>query len=147
MLNPFKDTNWNPNRAERRKFALSLIIGFPVIAVIFAGVNMLKAHSTVIPPFCLWLGLIGFAVGVVLWLGPQIARPFYVVWYFLGCCMGLVMGNVLFALFYFLVVTTFGLVMRLFGRDPLRKKFNRATPTYWRDAEKVVDLRRYYRQF
>ena len=91
--------------------------------------------------------MIGCAVGVMLWLLPQIARPFYVVWYFIGCCMGIVMGNLLFSLFYFLVITPFGLVMRLAGRDPLRKKFNRATPTYWQDAEKVVDPARYYRQF
>jgi hypothetical protein len=145
MLNPFKDVNWNPGRADRKKFALSLIIGFPVIAAVFALGTRLASHTW--KPFFLWLGLIGLAVGIVLWLVPQIARPFYMVWYFLGCCMGLVVGNVLFAAFYYLLLTPMGLVMRLAGRDPLQKKLDRTTPTYWRDAEKVVDLKRYYRQF
>ena len=145
MLNPFKDVNWNPGRAERKKFAVSLIIGFPVIALIMGTVARLTANAW--KPFFLWLGVIGLAIGVVLWLIPQIARPFYAVWFFIGCCVGIVMGNVLFAAFYYLLLTPMGLVMRLAGRDPLRRKFDRATPTYWQDAEKVIDLKRYYRQF
>ena len=93
------------------------------------------------------IGLIGLAVGVVLWLIPQIARPFYMLWYFLGCCVGIVMGNVLFAAFFYFVLTPMGLVMRLVGRDPLRRKIDRSTPSYWQAAEKVADLKRYYRQF
>jgi hypothetical protein len=145
MLNPFKDVNWNPGLVERKKFALSLFVGFPVIALVMGTVTRLSAHAW--KPFFLWLGVIGLFVGVVLWLIPQIAKPFYAVWYFFGCCVGIVMGNVLFAAFYYLVLTPMGLAMRLAGRDPLRRKFDRATPTYWRDAEKGVDLKRYYRQF
>ncbi len=145
MLNPFKDVNWNPGLPERRKFAVSLVIGFPVIAIVLAIVTRLGTHQW--NEFFLWLGVIGLAVGVVLWIVPQIARPFYMVWYFFGCCVGIVMGNVLLSAFYYLVITSFGLVMRAAGRDPLRRKFDRSTPTYWQDAEKVVDLKRYYRQF
>jgi hypothetical protein len=145
MLNPFADVNWNPGRAERRKFAVSLIIGFPAIAIFFAVIGWLTNHTW--KPFFLWLGIIGLGVGIVLWLLPMIARPFYIVWYALACCIGLVVGNVLFSAFYYLVLTPMGLVMRLAGRDPLRRKFERGTPTYWQDAEKVVDPKRYYRQF
>jgi hypothetical protein len=145
MLNPFKDVHWNPDLAERKKFARSLMIGFPVIALSLATFTRLSSHTW--QPFFLWLGVLGFAAGAVLWRLPQIARPFYVIWYFLGCCIGIVMGNLLFALFYYLLLTPMGLMMRLAGRDPLRKKFDRSTPTYWRDAEKVVDVKRYYRQF
>ena len=145
MLNPFKDVNWNPGLAERKKFAVSLIIGFPLIAVLMSVVTRLTAHAW--KPFFLWLGAVGLAVGVLLWLVPQIARPFYMAWYFLGCCIGIVVGNVLMGVFYYLVMTPMGIIMRLAGRDPLRRKFDRSAPTYWRDAEKVVDLKRYYRQF
>ena len=145
MLNPFADVNWNPGRAERRKFAVSLIIGFPAIAIFFSIIARLTTDAW--KPFFLWLGIIGFAVGVVLWLLPMIARPFYIVWYALACCIGLVVGNVLFSAFYYLVLTPMGLAMRLGGRDPLRRKLDRSTPTYWQDAEKVVDPKRYYRQF
>ena len=77
----------------------------------------------------------------------QIARPFYVVWYFLACCMGFVVGNVVFALFFYLVFTPFGLIWRASNRKAFLKGFDKSAPTYWQPAEKVVDLKRYYRQF
>jgi hypothetical protein len=145
MMNPFADVNWKPGVPERKKFAVSLIIGFPLIAILFGVVTRLAKHTW--NPFFLWLGIIGLAVGVVLWLLPQIARPFYVVWYFLGCCVGIVVGNVIFALFYYLVFTPFGLVRRTANRNAFPKGFDKSKSSYWQPAEKVVDLKRYYRQF
>jgi hypothetical protein len=145
MMNPFKDVNWNPGLAEKRTFALSLIIGFPAIAAILSLATWLIKHSW--KPFPLWLGIIGLAVGIVLWLLPRIARPFYVVWYFVACCMGIVVGNVVFGLFFYLVFTSFGLLRRAFSRDAFPKGFDKSKPSYWQPAEKAVDLKRYYRQF
>ncbi len=145
MLNPFKDVNWNPDLTARRKFAVSLIIGFPIVAAVLATITRLGTQAW--KPGFIWLAVIGLTVGVVLWLLPQIARPFYVAWYFLGCCMGFVVGNVLFSAFYYLVITPIGLAMRLGGRDPLGRRFKRGAATYWRDAEKGIDPARYYRQF
>lgn len=145
MMNPFHDVNWSPDVPARRKFAVSLIIGFPIIAVLFGVGTFVAKHSW--KPFFLWLGLIGLAVGVVLWLVPQIAKPFYMVWYFIACCMGLVIGNTLFALFFYLVFTPMGLCLRLRRRPAITKGFNQAQKSYWRDAEKSVALKRYYRQF
>ncbi len=145
MINPFKDTNWNPGPAEKRKFATSLVIGFPILAAVFALLGWLRTGT--LPGWTLWLALIGAGLGVVLWIVPQIARPFYLVWYFAACCMGIVISNVLIAAFFYLVFTPIGLFMRTIGRDPLQKRFDRTRATYWRDVEKVVDGERYFRQF
>jgi len=145
MMNPFAEVDWNPDIRGRRKFAVSLIIGFPVIAVLFAAASWLKTRH--VGPFPLWLGGIGFAAGVIFWLVPQIARPFYVVWYFIACCMGIVVGNVLFALFFYVVFTPLGLLMRLRTNKAITKGFDKSRSSYWRRAEKPVDLKRYYRQF
>jgi hypothetical protein len=145
MMNPFAEVDWNPDVRARKKFAVSLIVGFPVIAVLFGVVTRLVKHSW--HPFFLWLGIIGLAVGIVLWLLPQIAKPFYMVWYFIACCMGIVIGNVLFALFFYLVFTPLGLCLRLRQNQPITKGFDKSRKSYWRDAEKSVDSERYYRQF
>lgn len=144
-MNPFTEVNWNPGLPERRKFAVSLVIGFPIIAVVFSLLSLLKRHS--LNPFFIWLGVVGCAVGVLLWLLPQIAKPPYLVWYFIACCMGFVVGNLLFAVFFFVVFTPLGLMLRLRKDQPIEKGFDKARATYWRDAEKQVDLKRYYRQF
>ena len=145
MLNPFKDVNWNPDLAERRKFALSLVIGFPVIAIVFSLVGWLFKHTW--KPFFLWLGVVGFSVGVVLWLLPRIAKPFYVVWYFIGCCAGIIVGNVLLAAFYYLFLTPLGLLLRAAGHKAVSKSFDKRCATYWRDAKKDIDPESYFRQF
>lgn len=145
MLNPFKDTNWNPGTAEKRKFAVSLIIGFPILAAVFALVGWLRTGAW--SGGFVWLAVIGAALGAVLWVLPQIARPFYLVWYFAACCLGIVISNLLIAAFFYLVFTPIGLLMRAAGRDPLQKRLDRSRTTYWHDVEKVVDGERYFRQF
>lgn len=145
MLNPFADVNWNPGITERRKFAVSLIIGFPVIAIVFSLVGWFAKHTW--KPFFLWLGIIGFSVGLVLWLLPRIAKPFYVVWYFIGCCAGIVIGNVMLAAFFYLFLTPLGLLLRAFGHRAITKRFDKNRPTYWQDAKKDIDPESYYRQF
>ena len=145
MINPFKDTNWNPDLAERRKFARSLVIGFPALAVVFALAGLAKTHT--FPTWTLSLAAIGAGAGVVFWLVPQTAKPFYLAWYFLACCIGIVVSNALLTAFYYLVITPVGLLMRALGRDPMQRRLDPAATTYWRDAEKGVDPRRYFRQF
>jgi hypothetical protein len=145
MLNPFTEVNWNPGLAEKRKFAMSLIIGFPAVAVVFLLIGWLVKHQW--KPFFMWLGVVGLAVGILLWLLPAIAKPFYRVWYFAGCCVGIVMGNLLLSVFYYLVLTPLGLLLRAAGHRPVTKGFDKSRPTYWRDARKELDASRYFRQF
>src|SRR4051794_20559936 len=119
MMNPFHDVNWRPGVVERKKFARSLVIGFPIIATVLLFIGRFQTHTW--KPFPIWLGVVGAGLGIIFWLLPQIARPFYVAWYFVGCCFGFVVGNVLLSAFYFLVLTPIGFFLRAIGRKPLRK--------------------------
>ena len=145
MINPFLDVDWNPDTPAKRRFAKSLIIGFPVLAVVFLLLGWWRTGmlSTKFLPVA---GL-GVTVGVVLWFVPQIARPFYLAWYFSACCIGIVLSNVLFALFFYLVFTPTGLLLRIFRRNTMNRPLDRHTPTYWDAVENVVDPERYFRQF
>jgi hypothetical protein len=145
-MNPFADVDWNPDREAKRRFALSLMIGFPCLALALLLTDRLHGGLWHFRTSA-WLAGGGFAVGIVLRLVPSMARPFYVIWFFLGCCMGLVMGNVLLSAFFFLIMTPVGTLMRAFGRKAIRKGFDKDARTYWEDAETVSDVRRYYRQF
>jgi hypothetical protein len=61
--------------------------------------------------------------------------------------IGFVISYVLMAIIYYLVVTSIGLIMRIFGRDSMYRRFDRDAATYWfeRRAEQAQD--RYFRQF
>ena len=146
MLNPFKEVNWHPDTAARRTFAKSLVIGFPCLAVVFLLAGFIAGKGWNVP-FALKLGGIGAAAGVVFYAGPAIARPFYVVWYALACCMGLVIGNVVLGLIFYVLVTGIGLVKRCFGSQPIRKTPAPQAKTYWFDAPPALNSKRYFSQF
>ena len=74
MVNPFKEVNWNPGPQERRKFALSLIIGFPCVAVVLLLLGWLRGKGWNLP-LAAMVGGGGLAVGLLLLVLPQIARP------------------------------------------------------------------------
>ncbi len=145
MINPFKDVNWKPDLAERRKFGMVLFIGFVVLNLLL----WIATYFRLIEPKqgLKMAFVIGQLIGVVCWLLPQIAKPFYVVWYCFGCSIGIVVSNLLFSAFYYLVVTPTGLIMRALGRDPMKRRLDRTARSYWNDAEKSVDPKRYFRQF
>jgi hypothetical protein len=144
VINPFHDVNWNPGPAGKRKFALSLIFGFPVLAAFFSLVNWLIHHS--VKPGLFWLGAGGLIAGVILWLLPQIARPFYVAWYFAACCIGIVVANVVFSLFFLFVFSPLGWIRRVLNPRAFSKGPDKSLATYWQPVEKVTDFKRYYRQ-
>jgi len=87
------------------------------------------------------------AAGALFVAIPFLARPFYLLWYFLACCIGTVVGNLLLAAFYLLIITPVGAAMRAFGRQAVSKNFDRNIRSYWVDAEKSDDVEDYYRQF
>ena len=146
MLNPFKEVNWHPDTAARRVFAKSLMIGFPCLALLFLVAGRIKTGAWN-PAFSLQLAAIGAGAGALFWLVPAIAKPFYVVWYALACCIGLVVGNVVFALIFYVLVTGTGLLKRLGGRQAIRKTRDPQASTYWIAAPPPPEPKRYYSQF
>ncbi|HXC13991.1 MAG TPA: hypothetical protein VNV39_14265 [Stellaceae bacterium] len=42
-----------------------------------------------------------------------------------------VLGRIVMAILFFAVVTPVGLVMRMAGRDPLRRRLDREASSYW----------------
>ncbi|MCB1088870.1 MAG: hypothetical protein KDM63_17675 [Verrucomicrobiae bacterium] len=147
MINPFKEINWKPDGGELRKFAISLIIGFPIIAVVFFLVKWLKAGELPALKFFLMLGGIGAGAGMVCLLIPFIARPLYYVWYGLAACIGIVVANVLFGVLFYGIFTPLGLVMRLIGRDALGLKSQQKASSYWMDAPPPPKPSSYFSQY
>ena len=145
MINPFSEIHWKPGTAEKRAFAKSIAIGLPVVAAVLGGIGWIK--TGVWPSWTPWLAGAGGASGVFLWLAPQVAGPFYALWYGLAASIGFVVSNTAVAVIYFGVITPVGLLLRLFGRDPMERRFEPGQESYWKDAEKVGDAERYFRQY
>ena len=147
MINPFKEINWKPDGDDLRKFAVSLMIGFPIIATVLFLIKWISGDGLPEPRFFLLLGGIGAGTGVVCFLIRPLARLLYPVWYGLAACIGIVIANLLFTLLYYVLFTPLGVFMRLRGRDALHLKFKRGTPTYWKDAPPAPEASKYFRQY
>jgi hypothetical protein len=146
MINPFKEVNWKPGRPELLTFAKSLVIGFPIVAMVLLVVGRLSSGGWN-PSRPLQIGAIGAGLGVLLYLIPAIARPFYVVWYAVACSIGLVVSNLLLATVFYGVFAPIGLALRLVGRRPLQLSIDRSLSTYWLTVSPSSDRTRYFRQF
>ncbi len=146
MINPFKEVNWRPGLAEKRKFAWSLVIGFPCVAIVLFFLRRVMSGYWAIEP-SLWLGGVGLCVGMLLLALSVLARPFYMAWYVVASSIGLVVSNLLVAGFYFLILTPTGLLLNLIGRAPFPKRPDKGAASYWREAEQITDAKRYFSQF
>jgi hypothetical protein len=64
-------------------------------------------------------------------LAPQILGPLNRLWMKFALLLYTVMNPLTMALLFFLVVTPIGVVMRLAGKDFLRKRLEPEAPSYW----------------
>lgn len=145
MVNPFQDIDWRPDRAARQRFGRSLVIGFPIVGALLSVILRLSSDVWQVWPW--WMAAAGTAAGVTCWIVPAAAWPLYVLWYALGASIGIVVSNTLLAVTWLLTIVPIGLIMRAVGRDPMKRRFDRETPTYWRPVENPAEPERYFRQF
>jgi predicted membrane metal-binding protein len=83
------------------------------------------------------LGLAAALVFLIMfWTAP--IRPLNVAWFKFGLLLGRVIAPVVMAVLFILVVFPTGLIMRALGKDLLRKKMDRNTPSYWITREEPV---------
>ncbi len=80
--------------------------------------------------------------------GYPLLRPIYIGWMSLAYLMAWINTRILLGLFFYLVITPAGLVLKLIGKDLLDQKSNRSTPSYWIKSERIDrDLEHYRHLF
>jgi large-conductance mechanosensitive channel len=62
---------------------------------------------------------------------PLLLRPLNRAWMKLGALMHAVVNPVVLGAMFFVVIAPIGIVMRLFGRDALRRRLDPHAPSYW----------------
>lgn len=93
------------------------------------------------------LAVVGVLGLVCTFVSHTIGRSLYRGWMFAAMPIGWTMSAVLMGFVYFLVVTPLGLIMRLAGKDPMCRRFDRSLPSYWLPHRQEADPKRYFRQF
>lgn len=74
---------------------------------------------------------VGGALCVVGLAAPRLLRGVHWVWMAFALALGYVMTRVILTAIFFLLITPVGLLMRLVGRDPMHRTWDRGAESYW----------------
>lgn len=106
-----------------RSFGLLFAVVFGVLAAWLAWAGTTGAASALTALAVLTL--------LVALLRASLLNPLNRAWMKLGALLHRLVSPVILGAIYFLVITPYAIVMRLAGRDALRRRLDPITPSYW----------------
>jgi hypothetical protein len=134
------DINWNPGKRELRQFAGMWLVFFGAIGGYLYWNSGAEGWGPIFATVAGVIGLPGLAI-------PQLMKPIYVVWMAAAFPIGWTISHLLLGLIYYGLVTPIGLAMRLFGYDPMKRKFEPEARSYWTEHQSDADTSRYFRMY
>ena len=134
------EINRNPTDRQLRQFAVLWMVFIGLI-----GGTMVANRGWPTAATLFWAAAVLAALpGLFL---PRAAKPLHLALSYATFPIGWVVSHILLAIVYYGVFTPIGLAMRLVGRDPLRRRFDRNCPTYWIPHAQASDMKSYFRQY
>ena len=112
---------------EKLIFAVGLAEARPLVAAVMLGVGVLAAANSLVYPKANRFLFVGLSL---------VAFP-----------IGFVLSYVIMSTLFFLIIGPIGILMRLLGHDPLKRKFEPDAASYWTPAEPMPPRERYFKQF
>ena len=97
-----------------------------------------------------WPWLLALAAAFVLagLFASPVLRPLYVAWMLFAFVLGWINTRILLGVFFYVVMTPVGVVLRLTGKDLLDRRLDRSAKSYWiRRGGEPFDRSRYERLF
>lgn len=132
--------NRNPSRRDLFIFGAGL-----ATFTVLVGVG---AYFRSDSPFLAWtLWTTGTALTVVYFAIPPTRLWIYLGWVYAAYPIGWTVSHAALAVVFYAVMTPTGLLMRLLGNDPMKRRFDSTLDTYWEAWEPPDDTERYFRQF
>ena len=117
-----KNSNHDVSISSDRSFGIVFFIVFLLIAlypITYSG------------DIRIWSLIISFIFIILGLLNSIILTPLNNLWFKFGVILGKMISPIIMGIIFFLVVTPIGLIMKVFGKDLLRLKFNKKNNTYW----------------
>ena len=116
------------NIGGNRAFGFVFAIVFVVVALlpVFAGSGQ---NNTV----RVWALVVSAVFAITALARPQMLKPLNKIWFRFGLLLHKIVNPLIMGLIFFLVITPIGLVMRSFGKKPLKTGFDTSVGSYWID--------------
>ena len=121
LINKVETDHMTP--AELRSFGL--ITGAIFLALFGFLVPWIFDHN-----YPRWPWILAGVLAAMALIYPFSLKPVYKVWMIFGGFMGYINTRIILGILFFLVFLPFGVVMRIFGKDPMSRKLDAAADTY-----------------
>jgi len=112
------------NNAGLRKFGLTT---GAIIVVLFAFLFPWIFDMAAMP---IWPWIVAGILWVPAIFIPRVLGPVYTNWMKIGHAIGWVNTRIILGLLFYVLVLPMGLIMRLFGNDPMARKVNKSASSY-----------------
>jgi hypothetical protein len=132
--------NRNPSRRQLLGFGVCWLLFFGCL-----GAAAMRRSASLNVAAILWAAAL--VVPLIGWAFPKFMRLVYLGMAYLAFPIGFAVSHVILGIVYYAVLTPIGLVMRLFGYDPLKRPFDARAESYWVARKPSADPKRYFRQF
>src|SRR5262249_3685857 len=109
------------------------------------GVYLLWKSGSLRTAAIIWTA--AFVVSLIGYFVPAFMRLIYVGLMCVSFPIGWIVSHLILAVIFYLVFTPIGLIMRLFGRDPMQRSFEPSAKTYWVSHNPGGNTARYFKQF
>ena len=139
----------NPDDRTLRQFGLIAVVGFGLLAAcaywefwVFAfglGSARLPVAGSLAA-----VGVLSLLLGLIY---PRANRVIYVGTAVIGYPIGFVLSYVIMGVLFFGIIAPIGAVLRLLGKSPLPRSYDRNATTYWSNVHPAKDQQSYFRQF
>ena len=123
---------------SNKKFGFFFTFVFAILAFYFLFIDsILWAQAFAI------LAVLFLLITVII---PQVLLPLNKLWMRLGLLLGMIVSPIVLGIIFFGVVTPYGVVMRMFGRDELRLKFTKKS-SHWISRSESIKSDSFKNQF
>lgn len=113
---------------EMRQFGLILSAG---LMGLFGGLFPLIFGREI----AAWPWIVGSLILIPTLIMPRALKILYLPWMKFGAVMGWINTRIILGVIYFVLITPIGLVMRLCGHDPMRRRYDPNLKSYRRISE------------
>ena len=143
------EINWRPDRRVLRQFGFIAVAGFGFIATIAWFAVLIFSFGLGEARTFVSAGFAALAVvsGVLSLVYPRANLPIYWAISVATYPIGFVLSYVILGTLFYGIIAPVGLLLRLFGNDPLERRIDPEADSYWVDVPATRPRVSYFRQF
>lgn len=132
---------------DRRPTSRDLLWFRYILPVFFGALGAMLRWKAGHPTAAWGVWGVGLALTATYALVPPLRFPFYQAWMRVFFPLGWTVSHAVLVVVFYGVVTPVALLMKLVRYDPMNRRFDRGSETYWTERRGGGGLARYLRQF